>query len=181
MKLILLLIAIISFSFVNPDEVYNQPLKNIDGNTINLNTYRGKKIIFIVLPLSTQDNSVSVSELVNLQAQDDSLIIIGVPSIEMGYTNAATANLKALYANAGANFILAEGMKVKKSSGTAQAPLFQWLTNMTQNQHFNMDVKTTGYKFLVNGKGRLCDVMGPQLRLSNPIINRVLTNSRFNH
>jgi glutathione peroxidase len=181
MKLILFLIAVLSLSFVNPDEVYNQPLKNIDGNTIDLNAYRGKKIIFIILPLSTQDSSVSVSDVINIQAQVDSLVIIGVPSIEMGYTNALKANLKSRFSGAGSNFILADAMNVRKTSGTAQAPLFQWLTKMEMNQHFNMDVKQIGDKFLVNSKGRLFAVIGPQLKLSSSVLAQVLAKPRFNN
>jgi glutathione peroxidase len=182
MKYIFILIASIGFSFGNaPDEIYSQPLKNIDGDTIDLSNYSGKKMIIIILPVSSQDTSVSVSDLINMTAQNNSLLIIGVPAIEMGYTDAVKTELKTRYLGLGSNFILSEGMAVKKTSGTAQAPIFQWLTKMEKNQHFNMDVTGIGDKFLVNGKGRLFAVMGPQLKLSNPVLSQVLAKPRFNN
>jgi glutathione peroxidase len=181
MKYILVLIMLTGlFSFNNPDDIYGIPLKNIDGATIDLNIYRGRKIMLVILPLSTQDNSISTTELISIENQFDSLIVIGVPAEEMGFTSADKGKIKSLYRNQGTNFILTEGMEVKKSAGPAQATIFQWLTNKSRNHHFNNDVSGTGDKFFVDEKGKLYGEINSQFRLSDPTINRILSKPRDN-
>ena len=66
-------------------------------------------------------------------------------------------------------------MHVSKTAGTSQASLFQWLTHKEENRHFDQDVAGTGYKFFVDETGRLYAVLGPGIRLSSPVINKILS------
>lgn len=152
--------------------IYQVPVKDIDGNPINLNSYAGKKILFYLLPLSSSD-----SNYVQLQAFKsrylDTVQIIGIPSIEDGFQQASgAASLKALYANTG--IVIAQGMHTRKSSGTNQSELMQWLTNRSKNQHFDMDALGIGHKFFVSGTGREFAVMPPQVPLTAPLFDRIV-------
>jgi glutathione peroxidase-family protein len=102
-------------------------------------------------------------------------VIIGVSGEETGYTEAKKEEVRALYANEPANFILAEGMKVSKVSGENQSPLFEWLTDINKNKFFDRDVTETGQKFFVNRYGHLYAVIGAQVKLSHPIIGKILS------
>ena len=158
------------------DSIYSILLNTIDGAPVNLESFRGRKMLIIVLPLSAQDTSVSIAELNRIQTRyGDSLIVIGVPAEEFGYTASLRQQVKNLYSTQPAGFILAEGMKVKKTSGAGQSPLFQWLTDRNKNRYFNSDVRGTGHKFFVDESGRLYAVIGPQLALSNPVIEKILS------
>lgn len=171
---LLLLTALLSFRYL--DDLYSLSLNNIEGKKVDLSAFRGKKLLFVVLPLFAEDTALRLSELQSLQNRyDTSLVVIGVPAEETGFEKAKEKELKNLYKNMPANFILAEGMKVKKSAGAAQAPLFQWLTDRTKNRHFDQEVQGPGHKFFVDEAGELYAVMGPKISLSHPVIERILS------
>lgn len=178
MKYILSLLAfIVLLSFRPLSDIYNISLKTIDGDKIDLSQYKGKKMLFIVLPISNQDTTILIGQLVQLQAKyQSSVVIIGIPSEEAGYEAADANKFKKMYKDASANFIITEGMKVKKGGG--QSLLFQWLTNKDQNHHFDQDVQGVGSKFFVDEGGGLYAVMGPQLKLTNPLMDRILVRQQ---
>jgi glutathione peroxidase len=169
---LLVITALLSFSLV--DDVYSLPLKNIDGATVDLSQYKNKKILFIILSLSSSDTTVTAKELSQLLTKyPSSLQVIGVPAVETGFHSGDESRIKALYMNMGSNFTLAEGMKVKK--GTDQQSVFQWLTNRDKNHHFEQDVQGVGSKFFVDESGELYAVIGSHLKLSNTLIDRIVT------
>lgn len=179
MKYIFSLIVLSLMAFHPLDDIYSITIKNIDGSKIELNQFRGKKLLFIVLPLSTQDTTVTVSEINQIQSKyQGSLVVIGIPAEETGFKKGDEANFKKLYRDAGANFIIAEGMKVKK--GSEQSSLFQWLTDKDKNRHFNQDVQGVGSKFFIDEGGELYAVMGPALKLTHPVIDKILSK-QFKH
>jgi glutathione peroxidase len=97
------------------EDIYDIQLKSIDGSKIDLSLYRGKKMLIIVLPGSQADGAMTIAKLTELAGRyADSLVIIGVPAQEWGYEAGSKDSLKALYKNLPPNFILAEGMKVRK-------------------------------------------------------------------
>lgn len=170
------ILLLLLLSFRPSDGIYDITLKTIDGNKIELSQYKGKKLLFIILPLSSQDTTVSIKDIAGLQAKyQNSLVIIGIPSKEAGYKTEDADKLKNIYRDAGANIIIAEAMKTKKNTG--QSSLFQWLTNKDMNHHFDRDVQGVGSKFFVDEEGELYAVMGPKLTLTNPLIDRILTRS----
>lgn len=171
-----LITLFVLLSFRPMDDIYDITFKTIDGDRIELSQYKGKKLLFILLPLSVQDTTVSVNDITRLQTKyQNSVVIIGIPSEEAGYKTQDAGKLKKIYRDAGASIIIAEGMKAKKSTG--QSSLFQWLTNKDMNHHFDRDVQGVGSKFFVDEQGELYAVMGPKLTLTNPVIDRILTRS----
>jgi glutathione peroxidase len=175
---ILAVSAFLSFRFT-ADDIYNQPLKDIDGNTIQLSGYSDKKILFIILPVSGEDSAVTPAQLTTLANKyAGSLVVIGVPAEEWGFTSSIKAQVKSLYSGQPSNFILAEGMKVKKASGEQQSQLFQWLTDKNRNKHFDREIMGTGEKFFVDEDGALYGVIGKSLQLSNPLTDRIITKTR---
>ncbi len=73
-----------------------------------------------------------------------------------------------------AGFILTETVKAGKAIGAEQAPLLQWLTHHQRNKHFNEDIKGPGYKYFIDERGELYGAMDPKIKISNPVINRVI-------
>jgi glutathione peroxidase len=176
MKYILSLITcLLLFSFQETEGIYDLTVTGIDGNKIELSQYKGKKLLFILLPLSAQDTTVSINDIASLQRKyQSSLVIIGIPSEEAGYKTQDAANLKNICNDAGTNIIITEGMKVKKGAG--QSPLLQWLTSKDKNHHFDQDVQQeVGSKFFVDEEGELYAVMGPQLKLISTLTDKILS------
>lgn len=173
---LLFLTLVVSFRF--PGDFYGLPLKTLEGQKVDLNAYRGKKLLFVLLPLSGQDSSLTAGQLEALHHEYDStLVVVGIAAEESGYKKEQEGELRRLYKSTHPHFILAEGMKVKKSSGPGQAPLFQWLTQKERNHHFDQEVLGPGHKFFVDEAGELYAVLGPQIRLDHPVLERILSRA----
>jgi glutathione peroxidase len=159
------------------ESLYAIPLKTINDVPVNLSHLKGKKILFIVLPLSANDTTVSISELKALQKKYNDVAVIGVPALDLGFTNGMKNSIKSIYADQSANFTLTEGMKVKRSNGNGQSSLFQWLTQVSTNRHFNQDVTGVGQKFFVDEKGELYAVFNARIRLTHRAVDKALTRT----
>jgi glutathione peroxidase len=150
---------------------FSQSFKTIDGQTVSVAEYEGKKTLFYILPLSQTDPNYS-----QLQAFKnrylDTVRIVGVLSYEDGYQNANGSSVQALYNNWG--ITITEGMYTKKSSGSNQSLLMNWLTDKTKNAHFNMDATGVGHKFFVNETGRLFAVLPSQAPLVSTITDKIV-------
>ena len=156
--------------------IYDITLTTIDGNQIVLSQFKGKKLLILLLPLSSQDTTLSANDIERLQTKyQSSLVVIGIPSWEAGYKTQDADKLKKTYKDSRANIIITEGMKVKK--GTGQFFLFQWLTNKDMNRHFDHDTRGVGSKFFVDEEGELYAVMGPNLSLTSPLMDKILART----
>jgi glutathione peroxidase-family protein len=108
----------------------------------------------------------------------DSAVIIGIPSLEDGYTEGNKAVVKKRLNSNKVCFLLTEAMTTRKASGAQQSPLMQWLTNKDLNTHFDQDAKGAGHKFFVDETGELYGVMPPAAPLSHPIFDRIMSRPR---
>lgn len=178
MKYIFSLITLLLLLSFRPLDggIYDITVTTIDGSKISLSRFKGKKLLFLLLPLSAQDTALSVKDIALLQTKyESSLVVIGIPSEEAGYTTRDADKLKKTYKASSASIIITEGMKVKK--GTGQFTLFEWLTSKDKNHHFDHDVRGVGSKFFVDEEGDLYAVMTPRLALTDPLMERILSRS----
>jgi len=182
MKYVFGLIAfLVLLSFRPADGIYNFTLRDINGNKIELGLYKGKKMLFVVLPSSAQDTSIFIKDLSQFQTKyKNTLVVIGIPAEEYGFKKGDEDKIEQLYKNevknTAINFLIAERMKVKK--GTEQSSLFQWLTSKDQNRHFDQDVRGVGSKFFVDEEGELYAVMSPKFSFTNPLIDKILAKQK---
>src|SRR5882672_9079035 len=119
-KLLFLLVSIISFN-----NIYDYSVADIDGNTINLVQFKGKKILLV----NTSSNSRYTSQYKSLeqlyQKYKDSLVIIAIPSNSFGHEPSTNALVKQfLVKNYKSHFIIAQKMDV---AGINQSSLYNWL------------------------------------------------------
>ncbi len=164
-------LALIIAGVLQAQNFYQLPVRTIDGDTIRLSEHAGKKILFTLLPLSQQD-SIYQQVLDFRSRYGDTVVVIGILSGEDGYSTSAASSVRSLYAGTG--IILTEGMQTRKSSGSSQSPLLQWLTDKSKNQHYDMDATGIGHKFFVSGAGRLFASLSKQSSFHSPIINRIV-------
>lgn len=181
MKKVLFAFLVCVFSF-NPgicqtsQSIYDVGLTNIDGGSISLNSYQGKKILFIIAPLSSSDSN-RLRELKIFHGRyGDSVKIVGIMSIEDGYSSANNAAIKSLYDSSGININIAltSGMYTKKSAGSNQAPLMHWLTEKDVNHKYDTDAKGVWDKYFVNTVGKLYGVSGPGTSLLGASVGWIL-------
>ncbi|MBV4359034.1 thioredoxin domain-containing protein [Pinibacter aurantiacus] len=170
-----------SFNIQKARSIYSLSIKDMDDKKISISAFHGKKILFVVVPVSSQDSLLDIKSLKGLLSKyDTSLVAIGIPAVEFGCQKSMDREIKALYQKMPANFILAGGMKVTKKSAEQQDSLFQWLTRRENNFHFDQDVLAPGQKFFVDEQGTLYGVLGYHVSFSNAVMDRILSKPSKN-
>lgn len=178
-SILIAIYALVSYSY--GQDFYAITLNSIDGKKIDLNSYKGMKVLIVVIPLN-DSSAAAIDELASFkQNLGKKIAIIGIPSIEDGYRKADDNKLNKLYKqDRNIDIVIAEGIKVKKSSGTDQSQLFKWLTNHTRNGHFNDDAQGVGHKFFINEKGKLYAVLSPRMPLSGRAMGKIVNQPAGN-
>ncbi len=142
---------------VNPNKsIYDIKIEGIDGGTIDLNQYRGKKILFVNVA-SKCGFTKQYEGLQELSEKyDDKLVVIGLPCNQFGGQEPGQNNeIKSFCKlNFGVDFPLTDKIDVK---GDNQHALYQWLTKKENNGKVNSSVKWNFQKYLVDENGRLID------------------------
>ena len=174
----MLRIAIIIITVLNlftiagfSQSIYQLSFQDINGDTISMNRYAGKKTMIILVPFNQQDTAYK--QLTVFKARyADSIQIIGIVSHEDGFKAEQASVLSGIYRPIG--LTLTKGMHTRKSAGNQQSPLMQWLTDNTKNHRYNTDAAGPGHKFFITETGILYAVMSPPSSLQSPIINRIV-------
>lgn len=157
--------------------IYSFSVPKIEGGNFALTTCQGKKILIITLPV--QQNASADSLLYCLDtlalAHTANLTVIAVPSYEDGYTPAQQNQLQQWYRSKLGNYILVtDGLYTRKTSGTQQDPLFKWLTDIIQNENFDIDVDGPECKYFVSSSGELYGVLRPISTISSAAVQKAI-------
>ena len=139
------------------ESIYNIEVQPINGGSaISLSTFAGKKIMVTIIS-SLNPDTTTLAFLDSLQQSDTELQVIAVPAADLG---AAGNDQDIAVRNAlSTGFIITKSAMVSKSSGTDQMALFKWLTNVSQNRHFDIDANAHGQYFIVSKAGTLYSVL----------------------
>lgn len=134
--------------------VHNFSVKALDGSTINLADFKGKKLL-IVNTASECGYTPQYKELQTLHEKyEGKLVVIGFPTNNFGSQEPGTnADIKSFcQKNYGVTFPMAEKISVK---GDDTAPIYKWLTEKSRNGVMDAEVKWNFNKFLLDENGRL--------------------------
>lgn len=135
--------------------------KDINGNLIHLNSFRGKKLLIV----NTASKCGLTPQLKDLQAlheayKDKDLVIIGFPSNNFGKqdpgTNAEIKNF--CKKNYQVSFLMMEKINVR---GDSTHPIYKWLCHKSENGVMNSKVRWNFQKYLVDENGFLVNVINP--------------------
>lgn len=136
-----------------PTSIYDFKIESIDGKTIALSDFKGKKVL-IVNTASKCGYTPQYKELEALSKQyKDKLVVIGFPANNFNQQEPGTNDDIKNFCeqNYGVTFLLAEKSSVK---GTDINPLFNYLIKL-DNPDFTGDIKWNFEKFLIDENGRL--------------------------
>lgn len=136
--------------------IYDIKIKSIDGEDINLNNFKGKKIMFVNVA-SECGFTGQYEDLQLLHEQyGNKLVLIGLPCNQFGGQEPGSLQEIKTFCkrNYGVDFLMTEKIDVK---GENQHPLYQWLTKKNQNGIKNSSVKWNFQKYLVDEKGIYID------------------------
>lgn len=148
-------LSVILFSLISAEaqSIYNFKVKSIDGKEINMNDFRGKKILIV----NTASECGYTNQYEGLQklynAHKDKLVIIGFPANNFGGQEPGNnTEIKSFCSkNYGVTFPMAAKVSVK---GDDIDPFFKWLIAQN-NPDFTGDLKWNFEKFLFDEKGKL--------------------------
>jgi glutathione peroxidase len=136
--------------------IYDIEINSIEGKPINLESFRGKYILFVNVAsecgFTKQYNGLQ--ELYEIY--QDKLMIIGVPSNQFGgqEPGSATEIQNFCKRNYGVTFLITEKTKVKSPD---KHPLYEWLTNKNLNGVSNSSVKWNFQKYVIGKNGEFID------------------------
>ncbi len=150
--------------------IYEISINNISGEKINLENFKGKKILF-VNTASKCGFTKQYADLEKLQKlYENKLVVIGVPCNQFGGQEPGTLNeIKSFCErNYGVTFLLTEKVDVK---GKNQHPLYNWLTNKEKNGVKNSTVKWNFQKYLIDENGNYLDYY---YSITKPMSSKIL-------
>lgn len=161
----------------SPGSLHQFTVPLLEGGQQSLAVLSGKKVLLVTLPL--QQSASSDSLLYSLDtlaaAHSNELKVLGVPAYEDGYTPAIKTELLQWYrSRLGSNILVTDGLYTRKTSGSMQHPLFNWLTHEQENGIFDVDVAGPGYKFITNESGSLYGVLHPQAKMHGRLVQKTL-------
>ncbi len=142
---------------VQPESIYDISLKGITGKDINLNDFKGKKMLFVNVA-SKCGFTPQYEKLQELHEKyGDRLVVIGLPCNQFADQEPGTHEeiLQFCRLNYGVTFQLTEKINVK---GPDQHPLYAWLTRKKLNGVKDSEVKWNFQKYLVDEEGNFIDV-----------------------
>lgn len=182
----LALIALLASAIISASSIYDFKVDGLEGNTIDLSQYKGKKIM-IVNTASKCGNTPQYKQLEALYAKyKDKLVIIGFPANNFGGQEpGSNEEIKEFCTrNYGVSFPMAAKASVK---GDDIHPLFKWLVEQSNDmakkinadntkdilyKRFLQDPVSWNFtKFLVDEKGNLVAVFHNKV---NPMSEEVL-------
>ncbi len=134
--------------------IHNFTVKSIDGKTLNLASFKGKKIL-IVNTASKCGYTPQYEALEKVYEQyKDKLVIIGFPCNQFGGQEPGTNEEIVAFCkkNYGVSFPLADKIDVK---GDNMAPIYQWLTMKSKNGILDASISWNFNKFLLDENGKM--------------------------
>ncbi len=157
------LLFCLSFSMQTSSTVYDFSLTGIDGKEINLNAFKGKKILFVNVA-SKCGYTPQYEGLQKLYEQNrENLVIIGLPCNQfMRQEPGSSQEIQAFCTkNYGVTFPITEKVNVK---GDKIHSLYNWLTRKELNGVEDSKVKWNFQKYLINEEGNLIQVFGSKVK-----------------
>ena len=143
--------------------IYEFKAPGLDGNTINFNDFKGKKIL-IVNTASKCGLTPQYKDLQELyDKHKDKLVIVGFPANNFREQEPGTNVEIAEFCkkNYGVTFPIAEKVSVK---GDDIAPIFKYLLAEAAKKGINDPITWNFTKFLLDEKGELITVFAPKTK-----------------
>jgi len=157
---VLVLSAVISWA--QPKTLHSFQVKTLEGKTFDLAQLKGKKVMVV----NTASKCGLTPQYKDLQALYDKFggekfTIIGFPANNFMNQEPGTASEIREFCseNYGVAFPMMEKISVK---GDDMHPLYQWLTQKSQNGVLDSEVKWNFQKYLIDENGKLVEMIPPR-------------------
>ena len=139
---------------LNAQSIHSFKVTSIDGKTINMASFKGKKIL-VVNTASKCGYTPQYEALEKVyETYKDKLVIIGFPCNQFGGQEPGSNDEIVAFCkkNYGVTFPLADKVDVK---GDNTAPIYQWLTQKAKNGVLDATISWNFNKFLLDENGKM--------------------------
>jgi glutathione peroxidase len=178
-KLILTLIGFLAAgaTAARAASVYDFTMKSIDGQPVSLKTYSGK----VVLLVNVASRCGFTPQYAGLEAlyekyKDRGLVIVGIPANNFGSQEPGTNEEIKKFCSSKYNVSFPMMAKVSVL-GDDKTPLYQFLTDKSQDPQFGGDIKWNFTKFLVDRKGNLVARFEPNVTPDSPEVQAAVESA----
>ena len=154
---------------------YDFKVKTLEGEDFDFSSLKGKKVM-VVNTASKCGNTPQYKDLQELyERYEGKLIIIGFPANNfLGQEPGSAEQIRNFCTlNYGVTFPMMEKISVK---GKDIHPLYKWLTSKELNGVMDSEVTWNFQKFLVDGNGKLVDVIKPKEKPDSDKVMAFLTD-----
>ena len=154
---------------------YDHSALDINGKLVAMDAFKGKNIL-VVNVASRCGYTPQYEGLQNLyEKYKESLVILGFPSNDFLWQEPGTNEDIKLFCKReyGVNFPMFDKIHVK---GSAQHPIYQWLSDSNKNGWNDEAPKWNFNKYLLNPKGELINVFGSKIEP----LDTMITNNFIN-
>jgi len=154
---------IMAASTVAPVSFYDFKMKTLDGTEISLDKYKGKKIVVLNVASKCGFTPQYADWEKFYEANKDNVVVLGFPANNFNAQEPGTAqDIKEFCTkNYGVTFQMFEKISVK---GPDKAPLYQWLTDKSQNGWNDKEPSWNFCKYLINEKGELTNFFASAIK-----------------
>jgi glutathione peroxidase len=167
-----ILIASFLIAMVTSVDFFTLPVTKNNGTALNLETYRGKKLLLVTLASGSPYNNQlqSLQQLQDLYS--DSLVVIGFPTNSYGNEPKDDTAIAAWMQSKGCSFLIAAKSNVMDGEG--QHPVFQWLASKEKNGRVGMPVRGDFNKFLIDKKGMVSGFFMPLMDPMDSLMKKAI-------
>jgi len=152
-----------------PTSIYDYSFTNIDGKTVKISDFKGKKILFVNVA-SKCGNTPQYEQLEAMSKKyAGKLVILGFPCNQFGFQEPGSKDSIKKFCSLtyGVTFTLSEKIEVK---GKDQSPIYSWLTTKTLNGVMDSEVKWNFQKYLIDEQGHFVQMFIPKMKPDDPSI-----------
>jgi len=182
-KIVSIVLAIVAVLLTVPADAqqiksfYDFSVKDIDGNSFDLSSLKGKKIL-VVNTASKCGLTPQYADLEKLykEYQAKNFVIIGFPANNfMGQEPGSNEEIKTFCsANYGVTFPMMSKISVK---GKDIDPLYKWLTSKELNGVMDSDISWNFQKYMIDESGKLIGMVPPKEKpFTDKIVNWINNN-----
>lgn len=172
MKSILVLLSFVAMSFISSDSntIYQFKVKDINGQTFDFASLKGKKIMIV----NTASKCGLTPQYEQLEAlytkyKAKNFVIVGFPANDFLAQEPGTDKEIAQFCqvNYGVSFPMMSKISVK---GKEMHPVYQFLTQKAKNGKEDSKVEWNFQKYLIDESGHLSKVVSPRILPNDPSI-----------
>jgi glutathione peroxidase len=141
--------------------------KDIDGQTLNMSKYKGKKIIILNVASKCGYTPQYADWQAFFEKNNSKFEVLGFPCNQFLGQEPGTAEEIESFCqkNYGVTFQMFDKIDVK---GDEQSPIYKWLTDPAQNGWNNTVPSWNFSKYLVDENGKLLNYFGPKIKPDSP-------------